>query len=467
MLKLAHAANRRHPRSSESGRRPAVSAPLERDAPGPEISLRFITRDAEKLFNALAPDDQRRVARAIAQPPPRNRCELVTALAKERVFHFAVGESLRISFCQHPEGGNCIIHIGTHAEFDRFAKHYAGCNSTNVILLAESSIMAKTDTRPAAYGQQAVLEKIGEMFQLLGDGMREVIKETRDGLRSEIQSELLEPTRESLRKLERTVEDLTKKTSNEVAQIRGDSYKEVSQVAQRIDEAEKLCRDLASQTRNLQICLGQLEEGSKNALEKACNEIMDQMAHTAADLRGQMEAGLARLSDQHEAHRRKAEDQWQATSGRLEAAESRLHEAAQQSQQAECRLQAIESRLGAVDQHLAQVTVAAEAQRDALEKWQAHVTAQQAKLEDTLVSLVRQVSQVGESLAEARSRQAQSAADLAEQARLVAQLIAARNRSWGYRLRAWWDGIRRKVLGAWRGPAAQQSAPCSSNPKKP
>lgn len=438
-----------------------MSFSSDREAAGPEIQLRSITREAEKMFEALSRTDQERVRKVVAQPPPRHRCEKVKAQTKEGVYHFAAGESLRISFCQRSDIEACIVHIGTHTEFDRFAKHYSGLKSDNIIALEESSLMAKSPTASMTNQSHILKDRISDMSKLLADDLCEVIAQAQETLRDEIESACVKPIKETVQKLEQSLAESTKKSENGLAQLRGDTHDVDTRLSQRIDHAEKVCRELASHMQGLATDLSQYSDASTQKLSEVRNELME-LGKSAVGLRQELQAGLDRLAAEHDGHRQKAEQQWQVAGNRLEDTSKRLEAAEQQSQQANCRFQAIESRLQAVDQQLAEIAAAAQPLRDGFDQWRTQVETQLATLEKSLQSFRGQLTQGRDILAEVQSRQEQLAAAVGQLAQQVAELLAARNRRWGNRLRAWWDAIRRRVAGTCGMRRAPRPASCIS-----
>lgn len=150
---------------------------------GPLVNLTWITRQAEGQAGQLGPPDQAKIAQALTRPLPRNRCELVDNLAQYRVYHFRASRTLRISY-RPTERGLCVIHVGKHSEFDRFARHFAGQAPTNLIPLQESLIMknqqhgSKNGVAKSLSNQAAAQQPhrtVDEDEQFLIESLREVI----------------------------------------------------------------------------------------------------------------------------------------------------------------------------------------------------------------------------------------------------------------------------------------------------
>ncbi|MCA9067688.1 MAG: hypothetical protein KDA84_02110 [Planctomycetaceae bacterium] len=113
------------------------------------VTLQTITRTAEKQFSRLSTDDQKKVLKKLKSPVPREQCTLVQNLRRFRVFHFSASETLRISFLRFQQR-NCIVDIGIHPDFDRFAKNFRGCASQPISTLKDSPIMKNQTTKVVA-----------------------------------------------------------------------------------------------------------------------------------------------------------------------------------------------------------------------------------------------------------------------------------------------------------------------------
>lgn len=104
------------------------------------ITMSAITPQAEKQYARLSPLNQERVRRAVTEPVPAKGCTAVKNLKQHRVFHFRVSDTLRVSFTRVGKR-HCVIDVGVHSHFDRFATHYQGIGSSNITPLKESTIM--------------------------------------------------------------------------------------------------------------------------------------------------------------------------------------------------------------------------------------------------------------------------------------------------------------------------------------
>jgi uncharacterized coiled-coil protein SlyX len=163
-----------------------MTAIMEPTTSAPMVSLRWISRQAEAQVSRLSPVDRARIITALFRPIPRNRCELVKNLSQYRVYHFRASQTLRVSY-RPTEQGLCVIHIGTHPEFDRFAQHFAGQSPSNLIPLPESTVMkdyqhaGKNGPANTASSQTHVVpapQIAKDDEQLLVESLREIIGKT-------------------------------------------------------------------------------------------------------------------------------------------------------------------------------------------------------------------------------------------------------------------------------------------------
>lgn len=111
------------------------------------IRMEAITPSAEKQVKRLSPTGRSKVIAALTQAIPRERCELVTSLRQHRVFHFDTTDTIRVSY-REVDGQTCVIHVGTHPEFDRFANCYRGTLPNRLIPIEESDVMKQNHKRP-------------------------------------------------------------------------------------------------------------------------------------------------------------------------------------------------------------------------------------------------------------------------------------------------------------------------------
>ncbi len=106
------------------------------------VRMTLLTQAAEEQFARLSATDRHRLAAALARTVAGSRCRLVTKLAKYRIYHFDVTDTVRVSF-RLVSGRACVLHVGTHPEFDAFADRYSGSLPNTLIAIEESEVMKK------------------------------------------------------------------------------------------------------------------------------------------------------------------------------------------------------------------------------------------------------------------------------------------------------------------------------------
>src|SRR5262245_16389295 len=107
------------------------------------VRLHALTPQAAKQIEQLTKTDRQRVVATVSKPVCANRCrQLHGNLAKYRVYHFDVTDSLRVSY-RRIDSKACILHVGTHPEFDEFAAHYTGSLPNQLIPIEESTMMTQ------------------------------------------------------------------------------------------------------------------------------------------------------------------------------------------------------------------------------------------------------------------------------------------------------------------------------------
>jgi hypothetical protein len=111
-----------------------------------------ITPAAERLFLGLALHHRESLRRVLREPVLIERCELLETLARYRVRRFGLAGFLRVTF-REVGGGQCVLHVGTHAAADRFARRYDGSIPHTTIRIQESMIMKSHSALPVANGQ--------------------------------------------------------------------------------------------------------------------------------------------------------------------------------------------------------------------------------------------------------------------------------------------------------------------------
>lgn len=111
-----------------------------------------ITPAAERLFLGLAVHHREPLRRALREPVLISRCGLIEQLARYRVRRFGLAGFLRVTF-REVRGGQCVLHLGTHAAADRFARHYDGSIPPSTIPIEESMIMKSGSALSVANGE--------------------------------------------------------------------------------------------------------------------------------------------------------------------------------------------------------------------------------------------------------------------------------------------------------------------------
>lgn len=424
-----------------------MSAPRDTDANGPRVILRNITREARKQFEALAPPDQRAVAKAIAERPFWSRCELVQGKKKDRVYHFRASETVRVSFAQNPNGEACIVHIGTHAEFDRFADRYDGCLFANAIPLEETSIMATAQARPCPNtgDQKALGDQIREMSQLLESSMGDVIKASQEELHRRIESEFVKPMRKSMEELQHKVAEIGRKAETDAAQLRGDAHKKDAELDGRISHTESTCRELGSHVQALKTDLEQ--KASADALAQSRNELKEQIAQAEAKAHGDLKAGLARLASEQAADRQSSSQQWQAAAQRQADVEQRLQSVEEQLCRWLQRLRSLEEEACQMTTQVSSVMAMATAEREAAAEWRRQWGEQLAGLVPAIDGVAEQMSAFDAALKDLRTCQQRMDHQITDVECRLSAVSATLQRGLGYRVRAVLSGVHQWVWG--------------------
>ena len=110
------------------------------------VRMDAITPSGERVYEDLAPHHKAPLAKALANPILLEKCEqLHGILGKYRVMRFGLAGYLRVTF-REIRGQRCVLHLGTHASADQFAKRYDGAIPDHIIPLEESTIMKSSQT---------------------------------------------------------------------------------------------------------------------------------------------------------------------------------------------------------------------------------------------------------------------------------------------------------------------------------
>jgi hypothetical protein len=121
--------------------------------------LSWITYPTVKSVSRLSAVFRRQVSKELAGVVPSGRCTSVKNLQRYCVYHFDVNETVRVCFRLLGDGRAVVIHVGTHAEFNHFAKHYRGtlpritpiqeCELMKATRNGKFDLATDTDTRPS------------------------------------------------------------------------------------------------------------------------------------------------------------------------------------------------------------------------------------------------------------------------------------------------------------------------------
>lgn len=115
------------------------------------IRMRDISRGAEKQLERLTPLHRCRIVDALERPVQAKLCQQIHSCAKWNVSHFAVGK-LRVTF-RVVNKRECVIHVGTHEAFDKFAAFYDGALPSERIPLEESTVMSQNKAAEPSQAQ--------------------------------------------------------------------------------------------------------------------------------------------------------------------------------------------------------------------------------------------------------------------------------------------------------------------------
>jgi hypothetical protein len=110
------------------------------------VRMHDLTPQAEKNIAQLAPPDRLKVLRILHHPVRQERCGKLSRLARYGLWHFDVTRSIRVTY-RLLGGRACVLHVGTHAEFDHFVDHYSGNIPSHLIPMEESIVMKKHSTK--------------------------------------------------------------------------------------------------------------------------------------------------------------------------------------------------------------------------------------------------------------------------------------------------------------------------------
>ncbi len=118
----------------------ANAAPPGRAALSDGVRMALITSRAEKQFLALSPSDQRRVVRVLSRPVPGSRYRKLVGRDNPALYHFDLSKGMRAT-ARDTGGRACVVHIGPHDDFEKFAATCPPTLPVTLIPIEESMLM--------------------------------------------------------------------------------------------------------------------------------------------------------------------------------------------------------------------------------------------------------------------------------------------------------------------------------------
>lgn len=274
---------------------------VQADWSEPTTTLAWITRQAESQAGQLCPLDQAKIAQTLARPLPQKRCAIIENLAQYRVYHFRVSKTLRISY-RPTERGLCVIHVGKHSEFDRFARHFTGQAPINLIPLQESLIMkhqqhCNTNGATKVLSSQAAAQQppraADEDEQLLVESLREIITKAIRPRHEALASDWAGRLDATRKDLDRTVQECTRKIAQQDSRLSSLSAEHRARMTDLAKTTDEIGRNQQELTTQLAQVLSDFEDRwapQRNALaqvqtEVARHAVQDAAAHNEVEQR--------------------------------------------------------------------------------------------------------------------------------------------------------------------------------------
>ncbi len=289
---------------------------VQPDVCDPVVSLGWITRQAESQVAQLCPMDQARIVETLLKPLPRRRCELVESLAQYRIYHFRASKTLRVSY-RPTDKGLCIVHVGKHSEFDRFARHFAGQPPIHLVPLQESVVMKNNQqfAKNNAVKSTPAQSNVAPATPVTGDEEFMLLESLRDLI-----SKAVTPRQEALASDWGTRLDDVRK---EMEQRSQESCQRLAQHDARLNGLGNECRaKLADLGRQMgETCRSQQDLAAK-------------FAQSRTDLDGRCEAQSRALEEVHSETARRADQAnaaWSEMEKRLAALTGRLESLSQET----------------------------------------------------------------------------------------------------------------------------------------
>ena len=119
---------------------PMAAAPADLHRGG--LLMRWMTPSVEKDIESLSAPLRPKVCRALSVPVEQGRCEKLKGHPRYGLSHFRITRSIRVTF-RLVDGGACVLHVGTHSDFDCFGGHNTGIVPNRLARLQESTGMTK------------------------------------------------------------------------------------------------------------------------------------------------------------------------------------------------------------------------------------------------------------------------------------------------------------------------------------
>ncbi|MCY2994765.1 MAG: hypothetical protein NTY19_43925 [Planctomycetota bacterium] len=119
---------------------PMAAAPADLHRGG--LLMRWMTPSVEKDIESLSAPLRPKVCRALSVPIEQGRCEKLKGHPRYGLSHFRITRSIRVTF-RLVDGGACVLHVGTHSDFDCFAEHHKGIVPNRLVPIKESTVMTK------------------------------------------------------------------------------------------------------------------------------------------------------------------------------------------------------------------------------------------------------------------------------------------------------------------------------------
>lgn len=118
------------------------------------VFFETITRAAKGQLRKLSGEIQQQVFRIFKAGKQSYACTAVQGQSRLDAKHARVTQSVRISYIPHKDQ-NCVVHIGTHKEFEKFADHFAGVQQDQKVYEIQELLAAHEREQQAAEAKEA------------------------------------------------------------------------------------------------------------------------------------------------------------------------------------------------------------------------------------------------------------------------------------------------------------------------